>query len=68
MFASCSLLTPRVSTLCSVRPDSKLLLNVMKEVVNEEDFQERLDAVMDRVNAIEASGSPAVHILGVSQS
>lgn len=39
----------------SVRPDSRLLLNVMKEVVGEEDFEERLDAVRERVNEIEVS-------------
>ena len=56
------------ATLFSVRPDSKLLLNVMKEVVNEEDFQERLDAVMDRVNAIEVCGGNVARLLGVSPS
>lgn len=42
---------------CSVRPDSKLLLNVMKEIVHEEDFQERLDSVRERVDEIEVSMS-----------
>lgn len=39
----------------SVRPDSKLLLTVFKQVVEEEDFQERLDAVRARVDEIEVS-------------
>jgi len=38
-----------------VRPDSRLLLNVMKEIVSEEDFQERLDSVRERVDEIEVS-------------
>lgn len=40
-----------------MRPDSRLLLNVCKEVVSEEDFQERLDTTRERIDAIEVSPS-----------
>ncbi|GAA5922852.1 ATP-binding protein [Sporobolomyces koalae] len=37
-----------------VRPDSRLMLTVFKEVAAEEDFQDQIDNVMDRVNFIES--------------
>ncbi|GAA6059373.1 hypothetical protein JCM10212_003271 [Sporobolomyces blumeae] len=39
-----------------VRPDSRLMLTVFREVAAEEDFQDQLDNVMDRVSAIESLG------------
>ncbi|GAA5909284.1 hypothetical protein JCM6882_003788 [Rhodosporidiobolus microsporus] len=38
----------------NVRPDSRLMLSAFKEVAREEDFQEKLDNVRDRVDAIES--------------
>ncbi|GAA5870409.1 hypothetical protein JCM16303_001994 [Sporobolomyces ruberrimus] len=37
-----------------VRPDSRLMLTVFKEIAAEEDFQDQIDNVSDRVNAIES--------------
>ncbi|GAA5981417.1 hypothetical protein JCM10908_004103 [Rhodotorula pacifica] len=38
----------------NVRPDSRLMLNVFRTIAAEEDFQEKLDNVRDRVDAIES--------------
>ncbi|GAA5867875.1 hypothetical protein JCM3774_004707 [Rhodotorula dairenensis] len=38
----------------NVRPDSRLMLNVFRAIAAEEDFQEKLDNVRDRVDAIES--------------
>ncbi|KAF9047399.1 hypothetical protein BJ165DRAFT_1403124 [Panaeolus papilionaceus] len=38
----------------NVRPDSNLILHAAQQVVNEEGFQELLDAVRDRINEIES--------------
>ncbi|BGP12438.1 hypothetical protein JCM10213_006996 [Rhodosporidiobolus nylandii] len=38
----------------NVRPDSRLMLSAFKAVAEEEDFQEKLDNVCDRINAIES--------------
>ncbi|GAA5828237.1 hypothetical protein JCM11251_002650 [Rhodosporidiobolus azoricus] len=38
----------------TVRPDSRLMLSAFKAVASEEDFQEKLDNVRDRVDAIES--------------
>ncbi|GAA6002799.1 hypothetical protein JCM10207_007688 [Rhodosporidiobolus poonsookiae] len=38
----------------NVRPDSRLMLSAFKAVAAEEDFQEKLDNVCDRINAIES--------------
>ncbi|GAA5955327.1 hypothetical protein JCM8115_001916 [Rhodotorula mucilaginosa] len=38
----------------NVRPDSRLMLNVFRAIAGEEDFQEKLDNVRDRVDAIES--------------
>ncbi|KAG6920194.1 hypothetical protein DXG01_004963 [Tephrocybe rancida] len=38
----------------NVRPDSMLILHAAKEVVSEEDFQEVLDGVRDRIDEIES--------------
>ncbi|CEQ38698.1 SPOSA6832_00147, partial [Sporobolomyces salmonicolor] len=37
----------------NVRPDSRLMLSVFREIAAEEDFQEKLDSVRDRVDEIE---------------
>ncbi|GAA6013350.1 hypothetical protein JCM11491_006363 [Sporobolomyces phaffii] len=39
-----------------VRPDSRLMLTVFREVAAEKDFQDQLDNVMDRVGFIESLG------------
>ncbi|GAA6040357.1 hypothetical protein JCM8097_007573 [Rhodosporidiobolus ruineniae] len=39
-----------------VRPDSRLMLSVFKSICAEEDFQEKLDNVLDRVNFVESLG------------
>ncbi|GAA5908097.1 ATP-binding protein [Sporobolomyces salmoneus] len=39
-----------------VRPDSRLMLTVFREVAAENDFQDQLDNVMDRVGFIESLG------------
>ncbi|GAA5898743.1 hypothetical protein JCM5296_006705 [Sporobolomyces johnsonii] len=38
----------------NVRPDSRLMLSVFREIAAEEDFQEKLDSVRDRVDEIES--------------
>ncbi|GAA5858845.1 hypothetical protein JCM8547_005010 [Rhodosporidiobolus lusitaniae] len=38
----------------NVRPDSRLMLSAFKAVAQEEDFQEKLDNVRDRIDAIES--------------
>ncbi|GAA5845559.1 hypothetical protein JCM3766R1_000781 [Sporobolomyces carnicolor] len=39
-----------------VRPDSRLMLTVFREVAAEKDFQDQIDNVMDRVSFIESLG------------
>ncbi|KAH9813282.1 hypothetical protein DFH28DRAFT_1029810 [Melampsora americana] len=39
-----------------VRPNSVVMLNVIKEICNEPDFEERLESVMERISAIESLG------------
>lgn len=43
----------QIDTEYNVRPDSRLMQTVIKEVISEDDFQERLDSVRERVDAIE---------------
>ncbi|EGG04445.1 uncharacterized protein MELLADRAFT_117080 [Melampsora larici-populina 98AG31] len=39
-----------------VRPNSVVMLNVIKEICNEPDFDEKLESVMERISAIESLG------------
>jgi hypothetical protein len=40
----------------SIKPNSIVLLNVIRELCNEPDFQERLDSVLERIGDIESLG------------
>lgn len=45
-----------IDTDYHVKPNSVVLLNVIKELCNEPDFQERLDSVLERIGDIESLG------------
>jgi hypothetical protein len=40
----------------SIKPNSIVMLNVIRELCNEPDFQERLDSVLQRISDIESLG------------
>jgi len=45
-----------IDTDYHIKPNSIVMLNVIRELCNEPDFQERLDSVLERIGDIESLG------------